>query len=137
MQRNAWCELPGVAGEAMTHQSVFIGLSGAGQQVNLVPQEREGQLAGGAEDLRVCQFAVAKPDGLLVGPEGQELLVPQGLERRLVEGNDGLVVGRGDGELRVVDHFGGDILVGITGWCCKYWFFSGCVELEILEVHVS
>lgn len=51
------------------------------------------------------QFAVAETDGLLVGPEGQQLLVPQGLERRLVEGDDGLVVRCRDGQLRVVDHF--------------------------------
>lgn len=103
----------------MTHQSVFIGLSSLVSE--LWSQEKKEKAMSDTErqepcleviikkNLPMCQFAVAKTDSFLVGAEGQELLVPKGLERRLVERDDGLVVRCRDRQLRVVDHFGLDV----------------------------
>lgn len=57
--------------------------------------------------LSVWHVAVAKADGFLVRPKDEEFGVANGLEGVLVKGDAGFVVGGGDAELGVINHFGG------------------------------
>lgn len=84
----------------------------------------------------MCYRAVAKANSLLIGPESQELLVPQGLQRCLVERDDGLVVRCRDGYLRVVDHFGEDVQKSEAG-LCNFILISKIVLVLVILQHSS